>query len=79
MGTTGTAKTPEEACYTSACQQMAVYVCAFCGKPCCALHVRHVQIERRESPDDTRQGRWSLVRAPSHTAMYTLCVRCARK
>jgi hypothetical protein len=72
------AKKPEPACYTSGCAQAAAFVCAFCGKPCCAQHVRHVQIERRDDPEDTAKARWSLIRTPSHTATYALCVRCAR-
>ncbi len=66
----------DRSCYTTGCTAPAEFRCARCSKLCCAQHVRHVRLERRDEPDETAPDRVRLTRVPSHVRVYSFCLRC---
>lgn len=66
----------DTSCYATGCAEPGGFRCARCGKLCCAMHVRHVQLERRAAPDETAPAGLELTRLPSRKGNYTFCLRC---
>lgn len=66
----------DQTCYARDCAASAEFRCARCGKACCAQHVRHVRLERRDEPDERLPERIRLTRVPSHVRAYSFCLRC---
>lgn len=64
-------------CHVKNCGQMATVHCMHCGHPCCAAHIRHVSVTRRE--ERRPPGMSATVRLPIRTETYLLCQRCSTK
>ena len=66
-------------CDTKDCGAPATVRCDACERPCCANHIQRLALERRDEVAETLGRRELLVRAPSHTMIYRLCLRCGKR
>jgi hypothetical protein len=66
-------------CHVRSCGQPAAFVCDRCGKPCCADHIRHLVVERRQERDSAPGMSGALTRMPTRTEAYAFCQRCSTK
>jgi hypothetical protein len=66
-------------CHVRLCGQPAEFACDRCGKPCCADHVRHLVVERRQERDSRPGMLGALTRVPTRTEAYSFCLRCSTK
>lgn len=66
-------------CHVRSCEQPAEFACDRCGKPCCAEHIRHLVVERRQERDNRAGMLGALTRMPTRTEAYTFCLRCSTK
>src|SRR5260370_1912950 len=51
-------------CHVRSCGQAAEFACDRCGKPCCAEHIRHLVVERRQERDNGPGMLGALTRIP---------------
>jgi hypothetical protein len=66
-------------CHVRSCGQAATFACDRCGKPCCAEHIRHLVVERRQERDSRAGMLGALTRMPTRTEAYSFCQRCSTK
>ena len=66
-------------CHTSNCGQQATCTCDRCQRPCCEKHARHITRQRRGESTTLRGHGGMLLRNPSHTEAFTLCLSCNKK
>jgi len=66
-------------CHVRSCGQAAEFACDRCGKPCCAEHIRHLVVERRQERDSGPGMLGALTRIPTRTEAYSFCLRCSTK